>query len=192
MQEAEPDAVICIGAYAACAAFARDAVDLGLRVPIANLSFVGSESLLGLLAEGRDRADAERYTRLLVNSQVVPSYEDTSIPAVREYREFMERYDPEIPAELVTEPYTPFDHSFVSLEGFLDAKIMVEVLRRLGDEPSRGDLERTVMTLRDFELGISERVSFAEDRRQGLQQVYYTVVDDGRFVTLNDWDGRFS
>ena len=192
LQEAEPDAVICIGAYAACAAFARDAVDLGLRVPIANLSFVGSESLLGLLAEGRDRADAERYTRLLVNSQVVPSYEDTSIPAVREYREFMERYDPEIPAELVTEPYTPFDHSFVSLEGFLDAKIMVEVLRRLGDEPSRGDLERTVMTLRDFELGISERVSFAEDRRQGLQQVYYTVVDDGRFVTLNDWDGRFS
>ena len=81
---ASPDAVICIGSYAACAGFARDAVDLGLRVPIANLSFVGSENLLKLLTEGR--GDPEPYTRLLVNSQVVPSYEDTSIPAVREYR----------------------------------------------------------------------------------------------------------
>ena len=88
LQAAEPDAVICIGAYAACAAFARDAVDLGLRVPIANLSFVGSENMLGLLSEGRYREDAERYTSLLVNSQVVPSYHDTSIPAVQEYREF--------------------------------------------------------------------------------------------------------
>ena len=192
LQAAQPDAVICIGAYAACAAFARDAVDLGLRVPIANLSFVGSESLLGLLTEGRDAGDAERYTGLLVNSQVVPSYHDTSMPAVREYREFMERYNPGMPPELVTEAYTPFDYSFVSLEGFLDAKIMVEILRRLGDEPSRGDLERAVMTLRDFELGISERVTFAEDRRQGLQQVYYTVVDDGRYVTLDDWQEKFS
>ena len=192
LQAAEPDAVICIGAYAACAAFARDAVDLGLEVPIANLSFVGSENLLSLLTEGRDPADAERYTRLLVNSQVVPSYEDTSIPGVREYREFMQRYNPAVPAELVTETYTPFDHSFVSLEGFLDAKLMAEILRRLGDEPSRADLERAVLTLRDFDLGLSEPVSFAEDRRQGLQQVYYTVVDDGRFVTLGDWGERLS
>ena len=192
LQVAEPDAVICIGAYAACAAFARDAVDLGLRVPIANLSFVGSESMLGLLSEGREPEDAERYTSLLVNSQVVPSYHDISIPAVQEYREFMQRYNPEMPAELVTEAYTPFDYSFVSLEGFLDAKIMVEILRRLGDEPARTDLARAVMTLRDFELGISERVTFAEDRRQGLQQVYYTVVDDGRFVTLGDWEGKFA
>ena len=192
LQQAEPDAVICIGAYAACAAFARDAVDLGLRVPIANLSFVGSENLLKLLTDGREREDAERYTSLLVNSQVVPSYEDTSIPAVQEYRDFMQRYAPEVPAELVTEDYAPFDHSFVSLEGFLDAKLMVEILRRMGDEPSRSDLPRAVLTLRDFELGISEKVSFSEDRRQGLQQVYYTVVDDGRFVTLHDWEARFS
>ncbi|MCY4595611.1 MAG: ABC transporter substrate-binding protein, partial [Bryobacterales bacterium] len=48
LEESQPDAVICIGAYAACAAFLREAVDLGLEVPIANLSFVGSENLLEL------------------------------------------------------------------------------------------------------------------------------------------------
>ena len=190
LKAAEPDAVVCIGAYAACAAFARDAVDLGLRVPIANLSFVGSENLLKLVAEGRD--NPRDYTELLVNSQVVPSYEDTSIPAVREYRDFMERYDPEPPAELVPEPYSSFPQSFVSLEGFLDAKLLVEVLSRLEEPPTRAGLEKAVFSVRDFDLGIGERVSFGPDRRQGLQQVYYTVVDEGRFVTLDDWEKRFA
>ena len=54
LKSASPDAVVCIGAYAACAAFARDAVDLGLEVPIANLSFVGSENMLKLLTEERE------------------------------------------------------------------------------------------------------------------------------------------
>ena len=187
---ASPDAVICIGSYAACAGFARDAVDLGLRVPIANLSFVGSENLLKLLTE--DSGDPEPYTRLLVNSQVVPSYEDTSIPAVREYRELMAHYDPQIPEELVKEPYTPFPQSFVSLEGFLDAKLMAEILRRLEGVPDRAGLEEAVFSVRDFDLGIGEKVSFGPGRRQGLQKVYYTVVRDGRFVTLDDWQGWLS
>ena len=190
LKAVNPDAVICIGAYAACAAFARDAVDLGLTVPIANLSFVGSENLLKLLAGVRE--DSSRYTDLLVNSQVVPSYEETAIPAVREYRELMQRHDPTPPAELVTEQYTAFPQSFVSLEGFLNAKLMVEVLRRLGPEPTREALEAAMFTVQDFDLGIGESVSFSPERRQGLQRVYYTVVRDNRFVTLADWHERFA
>ena len=190
LKAVDPDAVICIGAYAACAAFVRDAVDLGLPVPIANLSFVGSENLLKLLTEGQQ--DGRRYTDLLVNSQVVPSYEDIAIPVVREYRDLMRRYDIEAPPELVAEPYTPFAHSFVSLEGFVNAKLMVEVLRRLGDRPAREGLQNAVFTVRDFDLGLGERVSFAPDRRQGLQRVYYTVVNQGRFVTLDDWQAKFA
>ena len=92
LKTADPDAVICVGSYAACAAFLRDAVDAGLRVPIANLSFVGSENLLKLISTERDHV--ERYTDLLVHSQVVPSYEDESIPAVREYRTLVQASRP--------------------------------------------------------------------------------------------------
>jgi hypothetical protein len=90
-----PDAVICIGAYQACAAFARDAETLGLHIPVANVSFVGSENLLSLMRENHEDPDA--HTRWLVNSQVVPSYADESLGAVREYRELMARYDPPRP-----------------------------------------------------------------------------------------------
>ena len=190
LQAAQPDAVICIGSYAACAAFARDAVDLGLRVPIANLSFVGSENLLKLLTEGME--NSSQYTDLLVNSQVVPSYENVSIPAVREYRELMARYDPAPPAHMVSEPYTPFPQSFVSLEGFLNAKLMAEVLRRLDEPPTRAGLERAVFAVQGFDLGVGELISFGPARRQGMQRVYYTVVEGGRFVTLEDWDAKFA
>ncbi len=186
LQKASPDAVICVGAYAACAAFARDAIDLGLRVPIANLSFVGSENLVNLLSEGRD--DAETYTQWLVNSQVVPSYEDESVPAVREYRELMARHNPQIPEQFADEQYEPLPQSFVSLEGFMNAKLMAEILRRFDGAPTRAGLEEAVFSIRDFDLGIGEQVSFGPDRRQGLQRVYYTVVEEGRFVPLTDWN----
>ena len=189
LKAADPDAVICVGSYAACAALLRDAVDGGLQVPIANLSFVGSENLLELIAERRE--DVERYTDLLVHSQVVPAYEDDSIPVVREYRQLVERYDPQPPAHLQTDGYKPFTFSFAALEGFLNAKLMVEILRQLGENPTREGLERAVFSLQDCDLGVGERASFSPDRRQGLLRVYYTVVQDGRFVPLKDW-GRFA
>ncbi len=186
LRSVDPDAVVCVGAYAACAAFARDAADNGLDVPIANLSFVGSESMVGLLG------NTDHYTRMLVNSQVVPSYEDASVPAVREYRELMAKHDPRVPEGLGNADYEPLAHSFVSFEGFLNAKMICEIFRRFPGDPDRAGLEEAVFSIRDFDIGIAERVSFGPDRRQGLQQVYYTVVEDGRFVPLTDWRRRFT
>ncbi len=189
----QPDAVICIGAYAACAAFARDAVDLGLHIPVANVSFVGSENLLGLLQKGRE--DPNSHTRFLVNSQVVPSYEDTSLAGVREYHELMAVHNPSPPEDVERispgEPYEPLAQSFVSLEGFLNARLIAEIIRRMGDAPSRSRLEEAVFAVRDYDLGIGERVSFGPDRRQGMQRVHYTVVEGDRFVPLRDWGQRF-
>src|SRR5215510_3898443 len=113
LQEVNPEAIISIGAYAACAAFIRDARKAGLNVPIANVSFVGSESMLKLLIE-TSQEDGKDYTLNLVNSQVVPSYEDTSFPAVKEYRALMDTYDPMPPTDLVEADYQPLPYSFVS------------------------------------------------------------------------------
>ena len=116
---AEPDAIICVGAYAACAAFIRDARDAGLDVPIANLSFVGSENLLGML-ERAGKAAGRDYTRDLINSQAVPSHNATDLPGVRLYRELMAKHAPAAPPT-DSETYRPLDHSFTGLEGFLGA-----------------------------------------------------------------------
>jgi len=186
LQEADPDAIISIGAYAACAAFIRDARKAGLNVPIANVSFVGSESMLELLIE-TGQADGKNYTLNLVNSQVVPSYENLSMPAVKEYRELMDKYDPLPPADLAEADYKPLPYSFVSLEGFLNAKLLGEILKRLGDHPIRAQISPTVESIRDFDLGMGQPISFGAQRHQGSDAVYYTTVKDGRFVPLHDW-----
>jgi len=189
LREANPDAVICIGAYGACAAFLRDAVDGGIEAPIANLSFVGSENLLQLIIESV--GESGPYTRWLVNSQVVPSYEDDSIPIVREYSALMRQNNPMVPEALRQPGYAPFERSFTSLEGFANAKMMAEILTRLGDSPGRAQLEEAIFTVRDFDLGIGELISFSPERRQGMRRLYYTVVDGDRFVPLQDWQARF-
>ena len=193
LKAVSPDAVICIGAYAACAAFARDAVDLGLHVPVANLSFVGSENLQRTVRERRGNPDS--YTRFLVNSQVVPAYDNASLPAVNEYHRLMFRYDPQLPEDLRLlaegDAYEPLARGFVSLEGFLNAKVITEILRRLGGRPDRSRLEQAVFSVRNFSLGIGEPVSFRPDRRQGMQRVYYTVADGSHFALLRDWETRF-
>jgi ABC-type branched-subunit amino acid transport system substrate-binding protein len=186
LERGKPDAVICVGAYAACAAFIRDARDAGLTVPIANLSFVGSENLLGLLGE-HGRAKGTDYTEDLINSQVVPCYTQTDLPAVKLYRNLMNKHRPSVPVELTNRAYLPVHYSFTSLEGFLGARLVVEVLRKLGPSLDRRRLAQAADSLENVDLGLLRKVSFGPGKRQAMSKIYYTVARGGVFVPLVDW-----
>jgi ABC-type branched-subunit amino acid transport system substrate-binding protein len=187
LRRADPDAVICVGAYAACAAFIRDSRDSGWEVPIANVSFVGSESLLALLKQSGAEARKD-YTLHLINSQVVPSYHRTNLSAVEEYRRLMDRHQPRTPPGLGDPDYQPLPYSFVSFEGFLDAKLLVQVLRQLGPDLRRERIKESAEQIRDFAFGIDAPVTFGPHRHQGLDRVYCTTVEGDRFVPLFDWE----
>lgn len=186
LRKVEPDAIISIGSYAACAAFIRDAREAGWDIPIANVSFVGSESLLELLLTS-GKAKGKDYTSNLINSQVVPSYEDASLPAVRDYRELMDRFDPMPPADLMREDYRPLRYSFVSFEGYLNARVLVEVLKGVTDTSDRANVRKSAESIRNLDIGLDAPVGFGPQKHQGLDQVYYTTVSDGRFVPIKDW-----
>ncbi len=186
LRQAGVDVVLCTGAYQGCGAFVRAARDLGWTVPIANVSFVGSEAMLSLLLR-HGRTTGRDYTQGLVNSQVVPSYDDLSLPAVAEYRALMEKHRPQVPATLRDPAYTPERFSFISLEGFVNARVIVEALRRAGPNPTRPALRAALESMRNVDLGIGAPLSFGPERHQGLDSVYFTRVENGRWVPLNDW-----
>ncbi len=196
MQRLQPDAVICVGTYPACAGFIRDMRDRGVDCPVATISFVGGGAMLKLLSTA-GREFNKDYTSRLVSSQVVPSYDDNSVPAVREYREAMDRYrDAIMPPDSLLYPggnrkereYAPLPYGFISLEGYLNAKLFVGILQRMGGDPRRADLAQTVLDMGDFDLGMGQPLSFGgpTGRRQASDKVYYTVVRDGRFVPFRD------
>ncbi len=186
LRDAGADVVLCTGAYQGCGAFVKSARDLGWPVPISNVSFVGSDAMLSLLLK-HGQATGRDYTRVLINSQVVPSYDDVSLPAVGEYRALMDKYSPTVPDGLRDPKYTPQRYSFISLEGFINAKVVVEGLRRAGPNPTRASLRQALESIRNLDLGIGAPLSFGPERHQGLDNVYFTRVENGRWAPISDW-----
>jgi len=186
LRKANPDAVISVGVYAPCAGFIRDARDAGWDVPIANISFVGRAFMLDILVANGRRTGRD-YTTNLINTAVVPNYEDQSLPAAREYRELTDRFDPMPPQELAEAGYVLHHYNFTAFEGFLNAKLLVEILKRVGDPFDRARIREVVEGLRNLDIGIDIPVSFGPDKHQGLNKVYFTVLEQDRFVPIADW-----
>jgi len=186
LRQAGVEAVLCTGAYQGCGAFIRTARDHGWAVPISNVSFVGSEAMLSLLLR-HGQASGRDYTQALLNSQVVPSYDDVSLPGVVEYRTLMEKHNPQVPDALRDAKQAPEQLSFRSLEGFVNARVIVEGLRRTGPNPTRTAFRQALESLKNFDLGIGAPLTFGPERHQGLDNVYFTRVVNGRWAPITDW-----
>jgi ABC-type branched-subunit amino acid transport system substrate-binding protein len=191
LRRAGADVILCTGAYQGCGAFVRSARDAGWTVPISNLSFVGSDAMLALLVK-HGKETGRDYTRALVNSQVVPSYDDLSLPAVAEYRLLMDRHNPPVPEALRDPSYAVQRYSFISLEGFVNAKVIVEALQRTGPQPTRAAFRQALESLRGFDLGIGAALTFGPERHQGLDSVYFTRVERERWIPIADWAAAIS
>jgi ABC-type branched-subunit amino acid transport system substrate-binding protein len=186
LREAGCDVVLCTGAYQGCGAFVRSARDAGFAVPISNVSFVGSDAMLALLVK-HGRAKGRDYTRGLINSQVVPSYDDTTLPGVVEYRALMDKHNPAVPDAIRDPHYVPQKYSFISLEGYVNARVITEALKRAGANAGRPTFRQALESLRGLDLGIGAPLTFTAERHQGLDSVYFTRVDGDRWVPIVDW-----
>jgi hypothetical protein len=132
---------------------------------------------------------------------VVPCYDDLSLAAVRDYRDCMALLEKQRqatgrdstqnlqpPVDLIGSGYEPLPRSFVGFEGFLSARLLVQVLQKMGPPFERSRLREATESLHDVQLGIDAPVSFDAHRHQGMDRVYFTVVKEGRFVSFTDWE----
>lgn len=92
-----------------------------------------------------------------------------------------------MPDELRDTRYVWQKHSFPGLEGFINARVIVEALRRAGPNPTRLAFRRSLESLRGLDLGIGAALTFSPERHQGLDSVYFTRVDDERWVPITNW-----
>jgi len=106
---AQPDAIVQIGAYKACAAFIRQARKAGFGGTFFNVSFVGTQALADEL--GRDAAG-------IAVSQVMPSPYNAARPITREFQ------------AAVKKGGADYQVNYSSMEGYLAAKVLAEGLRR--------------------------------------------------------------
>jgi ABC-type branched-subunit amino acid transport system substrate-binding protein len=106
----------------------------------------------------------------LIFTQVVPFPWFEATPIVREYRDALNGLAPQ------TEP------SFSSLEGFINAKVLVEALRRAGRKLTREGLIAALESMRDYNVG-GLSIRYAAGSHQGSRFVDVVAVGShGQFV----------
>lgn len=170
IMESQAEAVIMIGTYDACAKFIKSARSMEFSPVFHNVSFVGSEELARILGE-----DGEG----VIITQVVPPPDSLESQAllwgVVEYLDRQKRYFPEDQPNLV------------GLEGYINAKVLVEGLHRAGRNLNRAKFIDAIQSIQNYSLGIANTLSFSPTNHQGLERVYFTIIEGGRLVILTDW-----
>ncbi len=186
LQDAKLDAIIAVGAYQACAALIRDARGSGWTVPIHNVSFVGADQMLALLRAEEKRTGASLTTNLL-NTQVVPAYQDASLPAVKQYRAAMDAFGLPAPEGVGDGSYkAPAQYSFGSLEGYLSARAFLAVLTRAGPALTRPGFVQAAEAMGSFDLGLGVPAEFSAQRHQALDKVWFTTASPTGWVATLD------
>lgn len=156
LKEANPQAVIMIGAYKACGAFIKKAVADGFKPYFANISFVGTNNLIKEMG----KAGEGSYI-----SQVMPHPIDSDLDIVKEYKSKVGS-----------------NFSYTSLEGYIDAKVFVEALKSAGKFPTREALRSAFKNLKVDIGGLT--TNFSPRRYQALTKVYLTKVMGGRVIEV--------
>ena len=152
-------AVIMVPTYRAGAKFIEKTRDLYPDMIYTSVSFVGSTALAEeLMLLGK------RYANGVIVTQVVPAVDGHS-SLVLDYKLALAKYFPgEAP-------------DYVSLEGWVDAKVLIAALQRNGRQLDTESLVGTLENLRDLDIGLGTPVTFSRSEHQGVHKVWGTQLD---------------
>ena len=168
VRAANPDAVVVVGPANTVAPILKQAHAKGWKPLFLTVSFVGTDELISEAGP-----DAEG----VVITQVVPPYYMTELKSVALYRRALGKY------------YPSEQPNFVSLEGFVDAMVLVEGLKRAGKDLTREGLIHSIESIHDHDLGLGPqlKLNYSAKEHKGFDHVLPTVIRGGRAVPFTDW-----
>jgi len=153
-------AVIMVPAYRAAAKFIEKTRNLYPDMIYTSVSFVGSTALADeLMLLGK------KYATGVIVTQVVPAVDGHS-SLVLEYKSALAKYFPGQAPD------------YVSLEGYVDATVLIAALQRNGAQLDTERLVGTFENLRDLDIGLGTHVTFSRSDHQGVHKVWGTQLDE--------------
>lgn len=161
IRQSDPQAVVMISAYTSCAAFIKAMKAEGAQPQFWNISFVGTQALAREL--GADGLGVG------ISQVMVAPWEDIN-PVVKEYK------------QLYLHAGSNREVGYVSLEGFIAAKALVEGLRRAGPALTRDGLVKALESMSAYDTG-GFVVRFGPNRHTGSSFVDLTMISkNGKFL----------
>jgi len=167
IKDAKPEVIFMVGAHKTNALFIKKAKENeNLKdVIFCNISFGDANSMITELNR------LETNTQNLIFSQIVPSYTDSSIPAVNEYQTLMRKY------------YPNEELGFLSLEAFLSSKILVNAISRIKGEITR---EKFVYMLKTTPNNLLEGIDLEFKNSQLLNKTYLFEYKNDQFIEIKN------
>ena len=157
IKAAGPDGVIFIGTYAPFSAIAKKAKAQGIKAKFMTVSFVGTADFI------KDAgADGDGF----YITQVMPA-PDGTLPLSKQFVDDMKG--------------GPVNYS--SLEGYADAVVMVEGLKKAGPNLTRASFMAALESLDTDLSGL--KIGFSPSNHQGAKDVFLTVVRAGKPVPVD-------
>jgi ABC-type branched-subunit amino acid transport system substrate-binding protein len=156
LKKANPEAVSMVGTYKAIAAFVKKAKAEGFNPVFLNVSFVGTAALVKELAGAGDG---------VIITQVMPSPRDASVPLVAQYR-----------ADMKAAGHTELDYT--DLEGYVDAVVFVETLKKAGANLTRDSFIAAAEGLNAAIGGLNFKFTPAD--HHALEKIYLTRIAAGQ------------
>lgn len=158
IKAAQPDAVVFVGTYKPFAALVKKAKAAGIKAKFLTVSFIGTSEFI---KEAGSDGEGVYIT------QVVPSPDDTSTPLVKQYQQDMKGGS----------------INYTSLEGYADAVVLVEALKKAGAGLTRSGMV-SVLESMNTDIG-GMNVGFSATKHQGSTQVFLTQVKGGKAVPIS-------
>ena len=106
----------------------------------------------------------KKYAQGVIVTQVVPAVDGHS-SIVLDYKSALSRFSPGQPPD------------YVSLEGYVAGSILIEALKRNGQQLDTERLVDTFENLHDFDMGLGTPVTFGPSEHQGVHKVWGTELD---------------
>lgn len=156
----KPEAVIMVGTYKAMSAFIKQAKAQGFNPVFLNVSFVGTAALVKELAGAGDD---------VIVTQVMPSPHDVALPVISQYRKDMKAAGHQ-------------DLDYSDLEGYVDAVVFVEALKKTG-----GNLTRDAFIAAAEGLNVTVggmMFGFSPTNHQATSKIYITRISGGKVVAV--------
>lgn len=155
IHDKEPEAVIMVGAYAACAEFVKlSKTKLDSDLVFASISFVGTESLREALG---------KYGEGVIVSQVVPNPHRSNLPLVTDYKAAMKLYQHDVAV------------SFTSFEGYIVGRLFGEIASTVKNPITREAFIKAIENKKIFTIG-GLRFVYSHTDHQGLDDVFLSWI----------------
>lgn len=160
------EAVILVGTARPCALAINQWHKMKFKVPMMNVSFVGSVALAKRLKD----------TENVYISQVVPDPWNLDLPIVQQYHK-------DIPSD---------QYGFVTLEGYITANIMHYAFNRIDGTVNTDSIKKSLESISEYDAG-GIKVTFGPDDHRGMDKVYLTDIkkegDSIRFTYVDKLAG---